>query len=78
MSRTHACALSWHLKLSLASPAESGMTIILERLCIIQLKPYAREINHICNRVCYDMEVGENRVRVFYGTITVYRSKDLR
>jgi len=49
MSRTHACALSWHLQLSLASPAESGMTIILERLCIIQLKPYAREINHICN-----------------------------
>jgi hypothetical protein len=35
MSCTHACALSWHLQLmSLASPAESGMTIILERLCI--------------------------------------------
>ena len=50
MSRTHACALSWHLQLSLSSPAESGMTIILERLCIIQLKPYAREINHICYR----------------------------
>jgi hypothetical protein len=33
----------------LASPGKSGMTIILERLCIIQLKPYAREINHLCN-----------------------------
>jgi hypothetical protein len=37
------------MRTQLASPAESGMTIILERLCIIQLKPYAREINHICN-----------------------------
>ena len=34
MSCTHACTLSWHLQLSLASPAEYGMTIILERLCI--------------------------------------------
>ena len=34
MSCTHASALSWHLQLSLASPAEPGMTIILERLCI--------------------------------------------
>jgi len=34
MSCTHACALSWHLQLSLASPAEDEMTIILERLCI--------------------------------------------
>ena len=34
MSCMHACALSWHLPLRLASPAESGMTIILERLCI--------------------------------------------
>jgi len=34
MSCTHACALSWHLQLSLASPAESEMTIISERLCI--------------------------------------------
>jgi hypothetical protein len=46
MSCTHACALSWHLQLSLASPAEDGMTIILERLCISpteairQGKPY--------------------------------------
>ena len=31
----HACALSWRLQLSLASLAEYGMTIILERLCII-------------------------------------------
>jgi hypothetical protein len=23
---------------------------------------------YICNNRCYDMEVGENRVRVFYGT----------
>jgi len=37
------------MRIQLASPAESGMTIILERLCIIQLKPYTREINHICN-----------------------------
>jgi len=37
------------MRTQLASPAESGMTIIFERLCIIQLKPYAREINHICN-----------------------------
>ena len=36
------------MRTQLASPAESRMTIILERLCIIQLKPYAREINHIC------------------------------
>jgi hypothetical protein len=34
MSCSHACALSWHLQLSLASPAQYGMTIILERLCI--------------------------------------------
>ena len=24
--------------------------------------------HRICSSVCYDMEVGENRVRVFYGT----------
>jgi len=34
MSCMHACALSWHPQLSLASPAEYGMIIILERLCI--------------------------------------------
>jgi len=62
MSRTHACALSWHLQLSLASPAESGMTIILERLCIIQLKPYAREINHICNNSIECRRRGERMV----------------
>jgi len=37
------------MRSQLASPAVSGMTIILKRLCITQLKPYAREINHICN-----------------------------
>jgi len=34
MSCTHAYALSSYLQLSLASPAEYGMNIILERLCI--------------------------------------------
>jgi len=43
------------MRTQLASPAESGMTIILERLCIIQQKPYAREINHICNTSYYYM-----------------------
>ena len=56
-------------RIQLASPAESGMTIILERLCISPTgairqgggPPYMQQD-------CYDMEVGENRVRVFYGT----------
>jgi hypothetical protein len=45
------------MRTQLASPAESGMTIILERLCIIQLKPYAREINHICNNLIHPITV---------------------
>ena len=35
MCSMHACAPCWHVqRMSLASPAESGMTIILERSCI--------------------------------------------
>jgi hypothetical protein len=33
---------------------------------------------YICNNRCYDMEVGENRVRVFYGTEKREKEKDLR
>jgi len=35
-----------------ASPAESGMTIILEKLCISSAeahKMYVRKVDHICN-----------------------------
>jgi hypothetical protein len=28
--------------------------------------------------MCYDMEVGENRVRVFYGTVKREKKKDSR
>jgi hypothetical protein len=41
------------MRTQLASPAESGTTIILRRLCISPVeahKPYAREVHHICNK----------------------------
>jgi hypothetical protein len=33
---------------------------------------------YLCNIGCYDMEVGENRVRVFYGTEKREKEKDSR
>jgi hypothetical protein len=59
MSCTHACALSWHLQLmSLASPAESGTTIILERLYISPTeairqgdRPYMQQSGYTQDRV---------------------------
>jgi len=51
MSCMSVCALSWHLQLGLASPAESGMTMVLETLCISPTeairqgdKPYMQQI----------------------------------
>jgi len=38
------------------------MIIMLVRLCIIQLKLYAREINHICNMIQMKMKLETSRL----------------
>jgi hypothetical protein len=37
-------------------------------VCLLLLASLAVNSIYTCSCQCYDMEVGENRVRVFYGT----------
>jgi hypothetical protein len=52
-----------------ASPAEYGMTIILERLCISPTEAIRQEINHICNNTSHQTEA-ETHVPGIYATVT--------